>query len=94
MTQTNKDGEEVPILYTHDYILGTSATGTTKEFPTLDEKTHVNKLNANDKCYCTKLSWERIDEIIWKKLDELLNYRDDLSDRFSDTSFLSNTPTY
>lgn len=94
LTQTNNYGEEVPILYTHDYILGTSSTGTTKVFPELDEGTHVNKINENAECNCTKLSWERIDNIIWEKLNEFLNCRDDKDDRFSDTSFLSNNPTY
>lgn len=90
LTQTNDFGEEVPILYTHDYILGTNNTGTTNTLPTLDEKTHVNKLNGN----CTQLSWERIDDLIWSNLNTYLNYRDDLPDRFSYTSFLTNGPTY
>lgn len=92
LTQTNNFGEEVPILYTHDYILGTSDKGTTNTFSTsdLDENTHVNNLNGN----CTQLSWERIDKIIWDNLDKYLDYRDDMVDRFSDTSILSNTPTY
>lgn len=91
LTQTNEAGEEVPILYTHDYILGTSATGTTTNtLPTLDEKTHVNKLNGN----CTKLSWERIDDIIWQNLDNYLNYRDDMDDRFSVKTIFENDTTY
>lgn len=90
LTQTNNSGEEVPILYTHDYILGTSATGTTKDFPELDEGTHVDNLNGN----CTQLSWERIDDLIWSNLDKYLNYRDDMGDRFSSTSIFENGVTY
>lgn len=101
LTQTNNYGEEVPILYTHDYILGTSKEGTTtnklpENFEDLDDfkklygYKHIDGLNGK----CTQLSWERIDKIIWDNLDTYLNYRDDKDDRFSVTSILSNNPTY
>ena len=48
----------------------------------------------DDKCNCTQLSWERIDDLIWSNLDTYLDCRDDMDDRFSVTSILSNTPTY
>lgn len=90
VTQTNNSGEEVPILYTHDYILGTSDKGTTNTKPSLDENTHVKKLNGN----CTQLSWERIDKLIWENLDKYLNYRDDKDDRFNDISIFDKGTTY
>ena len=98
VTQTNNNGEEVPILYTHDYILGTSDTGTSNTKPSLDENTHVKKLNGN----CTQLSWERIDKLIWENLDKYLNYRDDidngdevgLANRFNDISIFDKGTTY
>ena len=99
VTQTNNSGEEVPILYTHDYILGVASNGTTtNELPTEtieDEEVsiiedHVTVLNGN----CTRLSWERIDKIIWDNLDTYLNYRDDMDDRFSDISIFDKGTTY
>ena len=90
LTQTNNYGEEVPILYTHDYILGTSDKGTTNTLPTLDDGTPVDKLNGN----CTQLSWERIDNIIWENLDKYLDYRDDMDDRFSNKTIFQNNTTY
>lgn len=99
VTQTNNHGEEVPILYTHDYILGVASNGTTtNELPTetINDKNvsiikdHVTVLKGN----CTRLSWERIDKIIWENLDTYLNYRDDMDDRFSDISIFDKGTTY
>ena len=99
VTQTNNSGEEVPILYTHDYILGVASNGTTTnkipEETIENEKVsiiedHVKELNGN----CTQLSWERIDKIIWDNLGKYLDYRDDKDDRFSDTSIFDKGTTY
>ena len=56
ITTGNKDNDEVPVIQTHDYILGhyqgdTTVTNNKKE---------------------TKLSWIRIDEAIWNCLDDIL----------------------
>lgn len=75
VTQPNDFQEEVPVYYTRDYILG--------HYDGHQMKTSVNNTTSHDwgengnsdegfTDYITKLSWTRIDKLIWDSLEEII----------------------
>lgn len=80
VNQFNDDNEEVPVLYTRDYILG--------HYEGHSQKTNKDNRNAMKTHYLpsdsqiyeaeetdnvTKLSWVRFDNLVWECLDEVLS---------------------
>lgn len=80
VNQFNDDNEEVPVLYTRDYILG--------HYEGHSQKTNKDNRNALKTHYLpsdsqiyeaeetdnvTKLSWIRFDNLVWDCLDEVLS---------------------
>lgn len=60
---SNEEGEQIPVLYTNDYILGHKEGGNIrKKFP-----------NSNDEIIETSLEWIRIDKLVWDCLREILD---------------------
>lgn len=79
--QLNEDNKKVPILYTHDYVLGHTKQNNKKlddnnikAIIGNDDKNWYNKIynNNQDECNVTKLSWSRIDNLIWGCLEKTL----------------------
>lgn len=72
----NKDLESVPVLYTKDYILGSYNGHTTKVTQSIKDK-YIGTASAPDyvvpgESCISKLSFVRLDDIVWKCLDEVL----------------------
>lgn len=74
---TNKDDEEVPILYTKDYILGSYNGHTARMTDSIKDRiigsSSVSDKLENDKSVITKLSFIQLDEIVWDCLRETLS---------------------
>lgn len=81
ITTVNKDNESVPVLYTRDYVLGhydghtwghTSA-GDREKITSLIKETSSHGIELDENGRITKLSWLRVDDLIWDYLTEVLN---------------------
>lgn len=70
----NNDNEEIPILYTHDYILGHYDGHALPKgnFSEVSDKWCGADHKASSAAI-TKLSWIRFDNLIWEALDEVLS---------------------
>ena len=69
----NNDNEEIPVLYTHDYILGHYDGHALSKDDFSDVSgvwCHDNKASS---AAITKLSWIRFDNLVWEALDEVLS---------------------
>ena len=74
---TNVNGEQIPVLYTHDYVLGHYSGHTARITESLQTKFLGNtialkKLSPNSSLY-SKLSYIRLDEFVWERLSKILN---------------------
>ena len=72
----NNDNEEIPVLYTHDYILGHydghALPKDKDKFSEVSDKwCGADHKAAN--AAITKLSWIRFDNLVWEALDEVLS---------------------
>ena len=81
VTTINKDNESVPVLYTRDYVLGhydghtwghTSA-GDREKLTSLAKESATDGIQLSENGRITKLSWLRVDDLIWDYLTEVLN---------------------
>ena len=75
----NDNNEEIPVLYTRDYVLGhyeghtqitDKAKRETLKTTFLPPSSQVNEITDYNKI--TKLSWIRFDNLVWECLDEVL----------------------
>lgn len=72
----NNHNEEVPVLYSRDYVLGhyeghalSSSDCAARKNDWIGETTAINTSDAD----ITKLSWIRFDELIWKLIDQVVS---------------------
>lgn len=75
VTNINQYNEDVPVYYTRDYVLGHFAghNNITETESNYDEAWGTSGLNdEGESQYITKLSWTRIDKLVWDALDEVL----------------------
>ena len=74
---TNKDGERIPVLYTHDYVLGHYSGHTARLTEDLKTKylgnTIALKKLDNGTSLFSKLSYMRVDDFIWSRLTSILS---------------------
>ena len=75
----NNKGQEIPVLQTHDYVLGHYDGHSFSENAANADALKDNWLHPSNKLqevrdynYITKLSWIRFDKLIWDALDEIL----------------------
>ena len=74
---SNKHGEKIPVLYTHDYVMGHYSGHTARVSESLTNKflgssIALNKLTENSSLI-SKLSYIRVDDVIWERLSYILN---------------------
>ena len=79
INQFNNDNEEVPVLYTRDYVLGHYEGHARKTGDDIKGKMKKEFLPSGSQVYeasesegITKLSWIRFDNLVWDCLDEVL----------------------
>lgn len=80
INQYNIYNEQIPVLYTHDYVLGhyDGHVWNEKNFETIkknqlrDGTVGLANLNLKDGGRATKLSWLRIDTLVWQYLEQIL----------------------
>ena len=76
----NDDNEDIPVLYTRDYVLGVydghsvnaNNANTSVANRWLKNAQGTTNLKLKDGGRLTRLSWIRLDELIWDSLDEIL----------------------
>lgn len=77
----NVHNEDVPVFYTRDYVLGHYEGHTVKgkqEFANvkdewIDSQTSVYDITFDENSSFTRLSWIRIDNLIWDAMDEIVS---------------------
>ena len=79
INQFNNDNEEVPVLYTRDYVLGHYEGHARKTGDDIKGEMKKHFLPSESQVYeasesegITKLSWIRFDNLVWDCLDEVL----------------------
>lgn len=79
INQINDHNQEIPVLYTHDYILGhydghSLSSNNEQYFKNTWCQTAqgLNNLRTKTNGRMTKLSWIRIDDLIWELLDDIV----------------------
>ena len=78
VTRINAYNEEIPIYQTHDYILGHYDGHQLTKNNKGDNAAADRWGTSQDECdaeYITKLSWTRIDNLIWDSINEILKGR-------------------
>jgi hypothetical protein len=95
----NIHNEDVPVLYTRDYVLGhyeghsikgkDNIAGLKEEW--IDSQTEAYDVSLDENAVFTKLSWIRIDKLIWDAIDEIISgkYRHNASGRYIDMGALT-----
>lgn len=77
----NVHNEDVPVFYTRDYILGhyeghtvkgVTQFGTVKE-QWIDSQSKAYDVSLSENSILTRLSWIRIDKLIWDAIDEIIS---------------------
>lgn len=72
----NKDYDEVPVLYTRDYVLGHYSGHTTYISPAIRSKYIGNQSNSSKTIdggtVATKLSYLRLDKMVWEKVGQIV----------------------
>lgn len=73
---TNNDSEQIPVLYTHDYVLGNYGGHTAKMSEAIKSNFLGNSVAIqtleNDSSVYSKLSYIRLDELVWDRLSKIL----------------------
>lgn len=79
VTTFNENGEVIPVLYTRDYTLGHYEGHTVDISPENSSKIKNNWIGSKSQSYdrtdmksLTKLSWMRIDDLVWNVVDNVL----------------------
>ena len=79
VTTFNEEGEVVPVLYSRDYALGHYEGHTVGITPENSSKIKNNWIGSKSQAYdrndlksLTKLSWLRIDDLVWNVVDNVL----------------------
>lgn len=90
----NVYNEDVPVFYTRDYVLGHYEGHTVKgkeeiakvKDDWMDSSTGANRVSFDENSVFTKLSWIRIDNLIWDLIDEIVTgkFRHNESGRYID----------
>lgn len=73
---SNKDYEEIPVLYTRDYVLGHCSGHTTYISPNIRAK-YIGNQSGSSKTIdggtvATKLSYLRLDKMVWEKVGQIV----------------------
>lgn len=77
----NKDYEEIPVLYTRDYVLGhydghsykKNKLGDALQQQSFGDSSNSDIATISDYKALTRLSWLRFDDLVWDCLDEVLS---------------------
>ena len=77
----NVDNEDVPVFYTRDYVLGHHEGHTVKGKEAyagvrdewMDSQSKAYDVSFDDTTAFTRLSWIRIDDLIWDAVDEIVS---------------------